>query len=63
MMFQADHKPKEIIDFMKWLHDNEKNEETAWVKTWTIWTVQKKIAEFVGGKLAVPTGKEDLERI
>ena len=63
MMFQAERKPKDIIDFMKWLHDNERNEETSWVKTWTIWTVQKKIAEFVAGKLEVSTGKEDLERI
>jgi hypothetical protein len=61
MMFQAERKPKEIIDFMKWLHDNEKNEETPWVKTWTIWTVQKKIAEFSGGKLEV--AKEEYERI
>jgi len=63
MMFQAERKPKDIIDFMKWLHDNERNEETSWVKTWTIWTVQKKISEFVAGKLEVATGKEDLERI
>ena len=63
MMFQANRKPKEIIDFMKWLHDNERNEETSWVKTWTIWTVQKKMAEFVAGKLEVSIGKDDLERI
>ena len=52
-MFRANRKPKEIIQFMKWLHDNENNDETVWVRTWTIWTVQKKIAEFVGGKLRV----------
>lgn len=61
LMFQASRKPKEIIDFMKWLRDNERNEETSWVRQWTIWTVQKKIAEFLGGKLEV--GKEELERI
>lgn len=59
LMFQAEHKPKEIIDFMKWLHDNEKNEETSWVKTWTIWTVQKKLPEFVGGKLKVGNSIEE----
>lgn len=59
MMFQAEHKPKDIIDFMKWLHDNEKNEETSWVRTWTIWTVQKKIPEFLGGKLKVRNNIEE----
>lgn len=53
MMFQAMHKVQEIINFMKWLHDNQNNEETSWVRTWTIWTVQKKINEFVAGKLKV----------
>lgn len=63
MMFQAERTPKQIIDFMKWMHDNERNEETPWVKTWTIWTVQKKIAEFVGGKLKVADEKDEMERI
>lgn len=55
MMFQANHKPKEIIDFMKWLNEHEDDGETPWVHTWTIWTVQKKISEFLGGKLEVKT--------
>lgn len=62
MMFQAERSPKEIIAFMKWLHDNEKNEDKRWVRSWTIWTVQKKIAEFIGGKLD-DSSEEDLERI
>jgi cellobiose-specific phosphotransferase system component IIB len=53
LMFEAKHTPKEIIDFMKWLKENEKNEEQPWVKMWTIWTVQKKIPEFLGGKLKI----------
>ena len=52
-MFKSNRKPKDIIAFMKWLNENESNEETAWVKTWTIWTVQKKMAEFLGGKLDI----------
>lgn len=58
-MFKSERKPKEIIEFMKWLHDNENNEQCAWVKTWTIWTVQKKINEFVAGKLKVNKTTED----
>ena len=52
-MFKSNRKPKEIVDFMKWLHDHEDHEQTPWVKSWTIWTVQKKLPEFVGGKLKV----------
>jgi len=63
LMFQADRKPKEIVDFMKWLHDNEKNEETGWVKTWTIWTVQKKLPEFVAGKLNTKTVTDTYPRL
>jgi hypothetical protein len=63
LMFQADRKVKEIVDFMKWLHDNEKNEETTWVKTWTIWTVQKKLPEFVAGKLNVKTVTDEYPRL
>lgn len=58
-MFRAGRRPKEIIEFMKWLHDNETNEETSWVKTWTIWTVQKKLPEFVAGKLKVKTVEDE----
>jgi len=61
-MFRSNRKPKEIIDFMQWLHDNENNEETIWVKTWTIWTVQKKISEFVAGKLKVKTTQDEYPR-
>ena len=60
-MFRADRKTKEIIEFMKWLHDNENNEDVMWVRTWTIWTVQKKIPEFVAGKLKVRKMEDDYE--
>ena len=50
-MFKAGRKVKEILDFMKWLSDNQDNPELVWVKTWTLWTVQKKMPEFVAGKL------------
>ena len=59
MMFQAERTVKQIVDFMKWLHDNENNEETPWVRTWTIWTVQKKIPEFLGGKLRISKTTEE----
>jgi hypothetical protein len=51
MMFLASRKPNEIVKFMEWLHNNENNPETSWVRNWTIWTVQKKIPEFLAGKL------------
>ena len=62
-MFKAGRKPKEIIAFMKWLHDHEDDERTPWVKTWTIWTVQKKMAEFVAGKLKLKNLTQEFERI
>lgn len=62
-MFRSNRKPKEILDFMKWLHDHESDEQYKWVPTWTIWTVQKKINEFLAGKLETKTGEEELERI
>lgn len=63
LMFQAGHKVKAVLDFMKWLHDNESNEEMPWVKLWTIWTVQKKMPEFVAGKLKSKTLDDDYETI
>jgi len=58
-MFRANRKPKEIVDFMEWLSKHENDEKTPWVRTWTIWTVQKKIHEFVSGKLKVKTMSDD----
>ena len=52
-MFKSNHKPKEVIDFMKWLSAHEQDRNTPWVKNWTIWTVQKKLSEFLAGKLQV----------
>ena len=49
----------EIMDFMQWLHDNENNEEAPWVRTWTIWTVQKKIPEFLAGKLKTKSVEDE----
>lgn len=59
MMFKANHKPKEIVDFMKWLHDHEDDERTSWARLWTIWTVQKKIPEFLAGKLKSPKMEDE----
>lgn len=50
-MFKAGRKPKQIVSFMKWL--NKYENEIPWVGNWTIWTVQKKIHEFLAGKLKV----------
>ena len=52
-MFKSNRKPKEAIDFMRWLSAHEQDSNTPWVKNWTIWTVQKKLAEFLAGKLKV----------
>lgn len=62
-MFESERKPKEILDFMKWLRENESNPETPWVRTWTIWTVQKKLNEFVAGKLGKPKLEDEYEII
>lgn len=52
MMFLASRTPDQIIGFMKWIYQNEDDEEHGvWLKgKWNLWTVQKKIAEYLGGK-------------
>jgi len=62
MMFQAGRSPQQIADFMKWLHSKQGDRDMAWVRTWTIWTVQKKIAEFVAGKLEPRSKKEEYQK-
>jgi len=52
LMLRDERKPEEIINFMKWLNENEST--IPWVRMWTIWTVRKKIAEFLAGKLKAP---------
>lgn len=51
-MFEADRKPNEIIAFMKWTSENLNT--VPWMRNWTLWTIQKKIAEFSAGKLKAP---------
>lgn len=57
-MFKAGRKPEEAVSFMRWLNEHEDDEQTPWVRTWTIWTVQKKLNEFLAGKLRVSGGVE-----
>lgn len=54
-MFEAKRKKEQIINFMKWLKQNEDDEHYLWVRSWTIGTVQKKLPEFLAGKLEIPT--------
>lgn len=61
-MFNSSRRPDEIIKFMTWLRSNENKEEYPWIKGWTINTVQKKIAEFVAGKLKVRTWEDEYPR-
>jgi hypothetical protein len=59
MMFQAERKPQEIVNCMKWFYDHQDDEETSWARNWTIWTVQKKMAEFIAGKLGGSTSLDE----
>lgn len=51
-MFEANRKSDEIIAFMKWTSENLNT--VPWMRNWTLWTIQKKIAEFSAGKLKAP---------
>jgi len=61
-MFKSGRTPKQIVAFMEWMRDHEKDERTGWVKMWTIWTVQKKMPEFLGGKLKLSSTQEEFPR-
>lgn len=58
-MFLAQRSIKQIVDCMKFFHDNQSNEEMRWVQSWTVETVMKKMPEFVAGKLKARTMDDD----
>lgn len=58
-MFLAQRSVKQIVDCMKFFHDNQRDEEMKWLQFWTIETVMKKIPEFVAGKLKAHTMDDD----
>lgn len=58
-MLDSGRTEKQIMDFIDWFKKYENNEEMAWVRQWNIETVQKKIPEFVAGKLKVKTWEEE----
>lgn len=60
-MFLAQRSIKQIVDCMKFFHDNQRNEEMRWLQSWTLETVMKKMPEFVAGKLKVRTMDDDYE--
>lgn len=60
-MFQSERSVKNILDFMKWISQNEDKKGMEWLKSWTIWTVQKKMPEFLAGKLKTPETTKKLE--
>lgn len=59
-MLRSDRTPAQIVAFMKWLKENE---HETWVKNWTMWTVQKKLPEFLAGKFKERTMQDDLPRL
>lgn len=58
-MLKSERTPDQIVDFMKWLKRYEKNEEQPWIRAWTIQTVQKKLPEYLAGKLKYIHSWED----
>lgn len=58
-MFLAKRSVKQIIDCMKFFHDNKNAEEYIWMRSWTIETIMKKIPEFIAGTLKVRTMDDD----
>ena len=60
-MFKSERTVKNILDFMKWISENENKKGMEWLKSWTIWTVQKKMPEFVAKKLVVVKQDKELE--
>lgn len=58
-MFLATRSVKNIVDCMKFFHDNQNNEDMKWLQFWTIETVMKKMPEFVAGKLKARTMDDD----
>jgi len=61
-MFLAERRIKDIVDCMKFFHDNQRNEEYKWLQSWTIETVMKKIPEFVAGQLKSRTMEDDYKK-
>jgi hypothetical protein len=59
-MFDSERTPEQIINFMEWLKEFEKSEESlwTWIKMWTINTVQKKLPEHLSGKLKIQTTED-----
>lgn len=58
-MFLAQRSVKQIVDCMKFFHDNQRDEDMKWLQFWTIETVMKKIPEFAAGKLKSHTMDDD----
>lgn len=57
-MFESQRTPADIIRCMQWFKNHEDSEEFLWIKSWTIRTVQRKLPEFIAGKLNAPTTEE-----
>jgi len=58
-IFESERTSEQVLKFMKWLHENENREEYSWIRLWTINTVQKKLPEFLAGKLKIRTMLDD----
>lgn len=61
-MFQSGRTVEQIIQCMEWLKSVQGDPDYAWARLWTMWTVQKKLPEFLAGKLQTKPKLED-ERI
>lgn len=61
-MFDSERTPKQIVDFIQWLKLVENKEEYPWVRNWTLNTVQKKLPEYLAGKLKIKTQEDEYVR-
>lgn len=62
-MLKSGRKPQNILAFMLWFNQNEDDKNYPWVKNWTIKTVERKLPEFLAGKLKIPTLDDMYEKI
>jgi len=50
-LFLAGHKPKEIIEFMEWISENQDDPKYKWLKLWNMETVRKLLPDYLSGRL------------
>ncbi len=58
-MYKAGRTADEIIRFMKWIDENKANKDYSWLRFWTMWTVQKRLPDFLSGALTKEEEQND----